>query len=240
MTSKLHVRTASASDVPRLVAMNVAAYPELVADGVVFDESQLRAQQYVFPEGQLVVEREGEVVGALATLIARGEAALAQHTWIDATSHGTFACHDPDGDTLYLADVYVDPAARGLGVGAKLYEALFALCRRKRLARVVGGGRLFGYHEVAKTMSPEAYVGEVLRGERRDLVLGSQLSAGFRVEGIFVDYLDDWRSAGFATKIVWRNPSAEKRVDRGSGLSPRSDAREGDDLANRGGDVTQV
>lgn len=214
MTSMLHVRSALSKDVARLVAMNVAAYPELVADGVVFDEAQIRAQQWVFPEGQIVVERDGVVVGAIATLIVHGDKALGRHTWIEATSHGTFACHDPSGDTLYLADVYVHPEARGLGVGTKLYEALFDLCERKRLARVVGGGRLFGYHEVASSMTPEAYVEEVARGLRKDPVLGSQLKAGFSVRGILVDYLDDWHSAGFATKIVWENPSASRRVDR--------------------------
>lgn len=231
MTSMLHVRSALSKDVTRLVALNVAAYPELVADGVVFDEAQIRAQQYVFPEGQIVLEKDGVVVGAIATLIVRGEKALGHHTWIEATSHGTFACHDPGGDTLYLADVYVDPTARGLGVGAKLYEALFDLCRRKKLARVVGGGRLFGYHEVAESMTPQAYVDEVARGLRKDPVLGSQLKAGFLVKGILDDYLDDWRSAGFATKIVWENPSAEKRVDGGSGVRSRRDPRQAGDQA---------
>lgn len=233
MTSMLHVRSAVSKDVASLVAMNVAAYPELVADGVVFDEAQIRAQQYVFPEGQIVVERDGVVIGAIATLIVRGETALANHTWIEATSHGTFACHDPSGDTLYLADVYVDPQARGLGIGAKLYEALFDLCKRKKLARVVGGGRLFGYHEVAETMTPAEYVAEVTRGQRKDPVLGSQLKAGFAVRGIIPGYLDDWRSASFATKIVWDNPQAltEKLGDRGAGVASRTGARQAGDRA---------
>lgn len=213
MTSMLHVRSAVSKDVARLVAMNVAAYPELVADGVVFDASQIRAQQYVFPEGQIVIERDGVIVGAIATLIVRGEKALAPHTWIEITSHGTFACHDPAGDTLYLADVYVDPNARGLGIGAKLYEALFELCARKRLARVAAGGRLWGYHEVAGVMTPQAYVDEVARGLRKDPVLGSQLRAGFVVKGILTGYLDDWRSAACATHLVWENSLASRAVD---------------------------
>lgn len=234
MTSMLHVRSAVSKDVARLVAMNIAAYPELVADGVVFDEAQIRAQQYVFPEGQIVVERDGVVIGAIATLIVPAERALSGHTWIEATSHGTFACHDPTGDTLYLADVYVDPNARGLGIGAKLYEALFDLCKRKRLARVVGGGRLFGYHEVAEAMTPAQYVDEVARGVRKDPVLGSQLKAGFVVKGILEDYLDDWRSASYATKIVWTNPQAplaKELGDRSAGVASRRDPRQTGDQA---------
>ncbi len=213
MTSTLHVRTALPHDVARLVEMNVAAYPELVADGVVFDASQIRAQQWVFPEGQIVVEKDGVVVGAIATLVVSSAKALARHTWIDITSHGTFACHDPNGDTLYLADVYVDPKARGLGVGAKLYEALFDLCAKKKLARVAAGGRLWGYHEVASIMTPAAYVEEVMHGLRKDPVLGSQLRAGFVVKGILEDYLDDWRSASYATHLVWENPASSAAVE---------------------------
>jgi len=207
----LRVRPAAPSDVPRLEALNAAAYPELLADGVVFDAAQLRAQQYVFPEGQLVVERETPegslVVGAIATLIVSSTAALAPHTWVDITSHGTFACHDPRGDALYLADVYVGPEARGLGVGQELYRALFDLCRRKGLARVVAGGRLWDYHAVASRMTAAEYADEVARGVRRDPVLGSQLKAGFTVAGILDGYLDDWRSASAATHLVWENRS---------------------------------
>jgi hypothetical protein len=219
-------RIAGPSDLVRLEAMNRAAYPELVEDGVVFDAAQLAAHQAVFGEGQLVLEEAGaggrKIVGALATLIVPGAKALAPHTWIDITSHGTFAAHDPSGDTLYLADVYSDPTAgtragshgctsshappKRRGVGGALYEALFALCRRKRLARIVAGGRLYGYHDVEHTMSPAAYVDEVVAGTRRDRVLSSQLRAGFVVRDILASYLDDWRSGGYATHLVWQNP----------------------------------
>jgi GNAT superfamily N-acetyltransferase len=199
-------RTAGPSDLPRLVAMNHDAYPDLVADGVVFDAAQLAAHQAVFPEGQLIVEQSGAVVGALATLIVSRELVQKPHTWIDATSHGTFAAHNPEGDTLYLADVYSDPNARGTGVGAALYDALFALCRRKRLARIVAGGRLYGYHDARNAVSPAQYVDEVIAGGRKDRVLTSQLRAGFVVRDIMPDYLDDWRSGSYATLLVWQNP----------------------------------
>jgi hypothetical protein len=85
---------------------------------------------------------------------------------------------------------------------------LFRLCERRRLARVVAGGRLWGYHEVANAMTPARYVDEVLRGVRKDRVLTSQLRAGFTVKGILEGYLDDWRSAGFATHLYWENTLA--------------------------------
>ncbi len=218
-TSGMHpltLRSATRADVPRLVALNAAAYPELLADGVVFDASQLLAHGHVFPEGQIVAEENGLIIGAIATLIVDSGAALLPHAWTDITSFGTFACHDARGDALYLADVYADPAVHGRGVGSALYGALFDLCRRKNLRRIVAGGRLWGYHEVSSQLSPAAYVDEVVRGVRRDRVLTSQLRAGFSVRSVLPGYLDDWRSAGFATHLVWENPCAVVREPRTS------------------------
>jgi GNAT superfamily N-acetyltransferase len=213
----ISIRTATFDDVTRLVALNHAAYPDLVGEGIVFEPEQIRAQLARFPEGQLVAVVDGEIVGAIATLVLPASLALAPHTWADATADGTFRNHDPHGDCLYLADVYVAPTAWGRGVGAALYRALFALCRTKQLARVVAGGRLFGYHEVRDRMTPVAYVDEVMRGVRRDQVLGSQLRAGFVVHGVMRDYLHDWRSASFATLLAWPNPDlrvADERAPR--------------------------
>lgn len=207
------LRNAMHADVTRLVALNHAAYPELVGEGIVFDAAQITEQIERYPVGQIVATVDGAIVGAIATLVVASASVLAAHTWADATGDGTFRTHDPAGDCIYLADVYVDPAARGLGVGAALYEALFTLCRNERHSRVVAGGRLFGFHEVRDAMTPLAYVDDVIRGTRTDKVLGSQLRAGFVVQGILRDYLHDWRSASYATLLTWTNPDLRAAVD---------------------------
>ena len=200
----LAVRAARSSDVPRLVAMNHAAYPELVEENVVWNEAQLRMHLARFPEGQLVAETGGTVVGAISTFIVpRGRDPLAQHTWLAITDNGTFSSHDPGGDTLYLADIYVDPTAWRGGVGATLYAALRRLCSELSLRRVVAGGRLWGYHAHAERMTPEEYVADVLAGRLTDRVLGSQIKAGFVVRGILVGYLNDPRSRDYATLLEW-------------------------------------
>jgi GNAT superfamily N-acetyltransferase len=203
------IREATAADVPRLEAMNHAAYPELVEANVVWSAAQLRAHLDRFPEGQIVAEVGGRPMGAISTFVVpRSRDAMQQHTWLDITDGGTFASHDPRGETLYLADVYVDPAAWGTGVSKALYAELFALCRRLGLKRVVAGGRLWGYHEYAARMPPEEYVERALRGEIRDRVLGSQVRAGFAVRGILDGYLKDPRSRDYATLLEWVNPEA--------------------------------
>lgn len=219
----LLVRVAQRSDIPRLVQLNHAAYPELLADGIVFDAAQIAAHFAMWSEGQIVVEEHGELLGAIATLIVPSARALAPHTWVEATSYGTFACHEPSGDALYLADIYSHPRARGRGVGAALYGALFALCERKRLARVVAGGRLWGYHELADRMTPVAYAAEVASGLRSDRVLTPQLRVGFELRGILPGYLDDWRSRANASHLVWTNHASRHVASRAPSLSARAD-----------------
>jgi GNAT superfamily N-acetyltransferase len=210
------LRLATLDDVSRLVELNHAAYPDLIEDGVVFEASQIRAHLEKFPEGQIVAEARvaqrsepsegGRIVGAIATLVLpRAIDALAPHTWMGVTDGGTFARHDPAGDTLYLADIYVDQSAWGHGVGRVLYGALFDLCRARRLRRVVAGGRLYDYSEHA-SLTPKDYVARVVQGEIKDRVLVSQLRAGFSVRGLLPNYLHDWRSQHWATLLVWENP----------------------------------
>lgn len=208
-TPDVVIRQATPGDVPRLVQMNHAAYPELVEENVVWSEAQIHAHLERFPEGQLVASLDGTPMGAISTFVVPpSRDPMAQHTWLDITDDGTFASHDRRGDTLYLADVYVDPAAWGKHVGEALYGALRDTCVALGLRRVVAGGRLWGFHEYAGQLTAEEYVEGCLRGDIRDRVLGSQLKAGFSVRGILVGYLRDPRSRDYATLLEWVRPPA--------------------------------
>ena len=203
----LRIRCAMPDDIPHLVELNHAAYPDLIQDGVVWSESQLRAHLAIFPEGQLVAESGHARAGAISTLILPKDInPLAPHSWLGVTDSGSFARHDRNGDTLYLADVYVGPSFWGQGVGNALYRSLFELCRTLRLRRVVAGGRLWGYSEVADRMTAHEYVVGVTSGKLKDRVLVSQLRAGFAVRGLLREYLHDWRSRHWATLLEWTNP----------------------------------
>jgi predicted amidohydrolase/GNAT superfamily N-acetyltransferase len=206
------VRQATPSDIAQLVALNHEAYPDLREDNVVWSERQLKSHLEVFPQGQLVAEVEGRLVGAISSLVVDlGPDPLRRHTWAGVTDSGYFTNHDPRADTLYGADVYVHPAAQGRGVGAALYEARRALCRRLNLRRILCGGRLAGYYQHAALMTPEEYVARVEAGELRDRVLSFQLREGFVVRGVVPRYLRDPRSLDHATLIEWLNPDYRPR-----------------------------
>lgn len=201
------IRRATQADTPALVELNIAAYPVLANENVVWGEAHLRSHLRIFPMGQLVAVVKGRIVGAASSLIVdMGPDVLRNHTWSGVTDSGYFNNHNPKGDTLYGADVYVHPDARGLGVGAALYEARRKLCRKLNLRRILAGGRLWNYEDHAADMTPQEYAERVAAGELRDLVLSFQLREGFQLRGVMPNYLLDPNSHNHASLIEWLNP----------------------------------
>lgn len=206
-TLRVRIRRATKADIPKLVELNRVSYPVLANENVVWGEAHLLSHQRVFPQGQLVAECDGRIVGAVSTLVVNmGSDPLRHHTWSGITDSGYFTSHDPAGDTLYGADIYVHPDARGMGVGAALYEARRELCRKLNKRRILAGGRLWNYSEQAAGMSPAEYAQRVQAGEFRDLVLSFQLREGFALRGVMANYLRDPRSHNHSSLIEWLNP----------------------------------
>lgn len=202
--SNITIRHTREADIAELVALQKKSYPpEMPPWSPVKFEHQLET----FPLGQIIAEREGRIVGCASSLVVMWDDWCDQHTWKEITAAGTFRNHNPDGKTLYGAEVFVDPEVRGEGLGHALYEGRRRLCRAMNLKRIIACGRLPGYHKHAAEMSAEDYAKRVVWGDFRDPVLGFQLHEGFHYCGVIEDYLpEDRESGGNASLIVWLNP----------------------------------
>ena len=73
------------------------------------------------------LNQTGTVVGSASTLIVSLSPEYADHTWGEITADGMFTNHDPNGDSLYGADISTHPRYRHAGIGSMLYGASIAL-----------------------------------------------------------------------------------------------------------------
>nr|WP_306441336.1 GNAT family N-acetyltransferase [Methyloversatilis sp. XJ19-13] len=197
------IRHTRPADIPALIALQARVYPTIPP----WSRRKLGEQLDVFPQGQIVAEIDGAIVGCASALVVLWDDWCDSHSWQDITGAGTFEHHNPDGRTLYGAEVFVDPDLRGAGVGHLLYEGRRMLCRAMNLKRIIACGRLPGYHRHAADMTADLYARKVVWGDLRDPVLSFQLKEGFSYLSVVPDYLpEDTESLGYASVIVWLNP----------------------------------
>jgi len=221
------VRPTQPADFAGIIALCRRVYPDVPP----WTTTQLASHHRVFPEGQLVgvSAQDGGVLAFAASLIVLWDDYTFSTNWRELTASGTFVNHDPArGRTLYGAEIMVDPAWQGRGVGKQLYAAREALARRLGLLRIRAGARLRGYHAVADTLSVEEYVAKVVREELTDPTLTFQLRRGFHALAVVPAYLaHDPESLGNAAVIEWLNPDVARPEDYAAG-DPRFRAPAGD------------
>jgi predicted amidohydrolase/GNAT superfamily N-acetyltransferase len=199
----LVARNMTAGDVQAVTELQRRTYPE----GLAWTAAELERHLKVFPEGQFVVMDEtGQVVGSSSSLIIDWDDYAESAKWSAITGRGSFDTHNPLGKTLYGADMCVDPGARRRGAGSLLYKARKEMVRKRGLKRLLTGGRIPGYTQAAKELSPAEYVAEVVAGKRQDPTLSFQLANGLVVLDVVPGYLEDPDSRGFATLLEWLNP----------------------------------
>src|SRR5205085_6171536 len=105
-------------------------------------------------------------------------------------SNGLFTNHNPNGDSLYGADISTHPKYRHEGIGKMLYDARKDLVTKLNLRRMIAGGRLFNYCEYANKMSALEYAQRVIKAEFRDHVLSFELDNGFKFIKVLPNYLE--------------------------------------------------
>jgi GNAT superfamily N-acetyltransferase len=128
------------------------------------------------------------------------------HTWAEMTDEGYIRNHRPDGNTLYVVDIGVRPAYRRLGLGRWLMFAMYDLVVHMRLDRMLGGGRMPGYHRYAHSMTAQQYVDAVVEGAIKDPVITFLLRCGRTPVKVVPNYLEDAESCHYGVLMEWRNP----------------------------------
>ncbi|HXS59814.1 MAG TPA: GNAT family N-acetyltransferase [Candidatus Sulfopaludibacter sp.] len=187
--------------------MQKESFADMAIYSVTWSDFSLRNHIHIFPQGQLYAEFDGRLVGSCSSLIVSLKTDYEDHTWSDITDYGSFSNHNPNGDSLYGADISVHPDFRHKGIATMLYNARRDLAIKLNLRRIIAGGRLFNYCKFANIMSAKEYANKVVNGELEDPVLSFQIKNGFKFIKILSNYLYDKRSLNYASFVEWLNPA---------------------------------
>lgn len=178
-----------------------------------------------FPQGQVVAVCDKKIIGYATSIIV----SIDDDFWYDVdelTGAGTFSTHNPDGDTLYGADIAVHPDYQRMGVAMLLYQRRKSILKRYNLRQMIAYGRLPGYKNYAGKMSAEQYVEKVTKGELTDQALNAHLKTGYHVKKVQLDITIDKASLNYSTFLVMPNLEynlAKKRIS--SAVFPKIQAR---------------
>ncbi|WP_223277574.1 bifunctional GNAT family N-acetyltransferase/carbon-nitrogen hydrolase family protein [Phaeocystidibacter luteus] len=200
----VEVRHLEPSDYDDLKSAMLASYSEL--DDAYWTKKHIKDLLNTFPDGQIGVYVNQQLVGAALSLIVKYSKFGDNHTYDQITGGETFSTHDSKGDTLYGIDIFVHPEYRGLRLARRLYDARKEICENLNLRAIMAGGRIPNYAEFAKELTPKEYIDKVKHQEIHDPTLSFQLSNDFHVRKVLTNYLPgDAESKDYATLLEWIN-----------------------------------
>jgi predicted amidohydrolase/GNAT superfamily N-acetyltransferase len=200
----VEIRPLTPSDYLQLIDAMKAAYRNW--QGSFWSLRAIESLTRKFPEGQLVICYDNQIVGCALSIIVRYDDYGDDHTYQEITGNYTFNTHDETGDVLYGIEIFIHPDYRGKRLGRRLYDARKELCERLNLRAVVFGGRIPNYYQYADRMKPKEYISQVRRKEIYDPVLSFQLSNDFHVKKVLTNYMpEDIQSHEYATLLQWDN-----------------------------------
>ncbi|MFX3622905.1 MAG: GNAT family N-acetyltransferase [Ectobacillus sp.] len=200
------IRNYTEQDFQQLIRVQQECFPPPFPSELWWNTEQLHNHVTLFPEGALCIEIDGEIAGSITSLIVDFDPAHPTHTWEEITDNGYIRNHNPNGNTLYVVDIGVRPSYRKLGLGKWLLTSLYDVVIHLGLKRLLGGGRMPGYHKHAAEMTPEQYIEAVIKGDVKDPVITFLLRCGRTPVSIVSNYLEDEESCNYGTLMEWRNP----------------------------------
>jgi len=200
------IRNYEEKDFPDLIRIQQESFPPPFPSELWWNDVQLKNHVTLFPQGALCIEVNGEIAGSMTGLLVDFDPQHPEHSWEAITDNGYIRNHKPNGNTLYVVDIGVRPAFRKLGLGKWLMFSMYDVVVHLGLERLLGGGRMPGYHKHANEKSPEQYIDAVVKGELKDPVITFLLRCGRTPIKVVANYLEDGESNNYGTLMEWKNP----------------------------------
>lgn len=200
---KLKIRNLAVSDYDDVSEIMKQAYAHM---GGAWSQTEFQRLLHLFPQGQICIEDKGKVVASALTLIIDYANLERNHSYDDIVADGRFRKHDPEGDYLYGIDLFVHKDYRGMRLGRRLYDARKELCETLNMKGIIVGGRIPGYADYHREMSPGEYIDRVKNREIVDPVLTFQLANDFHPKRVIRNYIpEDGPSRSHGVFLEWNN-----------------------------------
>jgi ribosomal protein S18 acetylase RimI-like enzyme len=207
------IRAMEIADIPWLMAFQETAVPFLGGKEIPWTEAQWRTHFEVFPEGQLVALLDEQIVGFAASLLLRaGSNPYRIHTFEGVTEGGWFLNHEVEGESLFVADIRVEPDGRGEEWAGALHEALRDLGHVRNCQRILAAVCLGRFKETTKDPVAVDYGKKILAGEIKDPILFFHLRQGFVVRSLMPHYRPMSKNQGIMGLVEWVNPGHEMKT----------------------------
>ena len=208
---KIKIREATIKDIPQILKIERGAWKEAGAASREMFESRIKT----FPEGTLVAERDGEVLGVVSTERINYNIKKDAYTWYEVTDSGFIRnSHNPNGNIIYGVDMSVRPSFQNLGVGTRLLESIGKLAIRYNLKFGMLGGRIPNYYKYADKMSVEEYIKSTVNVGGKEKSLDPEINfykkAGLKIVKIIPNYYKDPDSLNYGVLLLWKNPFYNK------------------------------
>lgn len=200
------IRNYEEKDFPDLIRIQQESFPPPFPSELWWNEEQLINHVNFFPQGAFCIEVNGEIAGSMTGLLVAFDGKHPDHNWEEITDNGYIRNHNSNGNTLYVVDIGVRPSYRKLGLGKWLMFSMYDVVVHLRLERLLGGGRMPGYHKQADRMSAIQYIDAVVKGVLKDSVITFLLRCGRTPVKVIANYLEDEESCNYGTLIEWKNP----------------------------------
>ncbi|WP_310380210.1 GNAT family N-acetyltransferase [Flavobacterium sp.] len=178
LNNEFLLRNATLEDVIQMENVQIQCYPTLNKLEIM-NKNHFENHIKIFPEGQIVIELEGTIIGSTSTM--RSRFPYEEHTFMETTDNLWITnTHEPNGDWMYGIDMGILPEYRGLGLSRELYLARQEVCSKLKLKGQVIAGMTIGYGNVKDKMTIEEYCYALEIKKFTDPTVTPQRKAGFR------------------------------------------------------------
>ncbi len=203
------IRNATPEDVVQMEYVQAQCYPTL-HQSEILTKNHFANHIKVFPEGQLVVEKEGKIVASASTF--RCDFPEHDSTFLEETDNLWITnVQIPNGDWMYGIDMGVLQEYRGLGLSTEMYNARNEICKQLKLKGQIIAGMTIGYGKVKDKMTIEEYCYALGINKFTDPTITPQRKAGFRWIRPLYNYINDPES-GYASVLMYRPVDPDFRL----------------------------